>query len=304
MNIKISLILLVIFIIVFTGFFIFNYYFSELSEEKFYSQKFDEKKKIFVYGSSHLIQLNSTWINEKIQTNSDEFSFINMSENGDTPKRRWINIEKDVNLEPTILVYGVGFRDFNVMKTEKVDSEIKIVDLIPIDTTELESLNPKLTTLEFFRGIIIDIFNRNEKSNVPYPNTSVFSQRSEEKILTQAELEKLDSSYQMIISINNNEQVDYFESIIKQFKSKNIKIIIILTPYNKIALDKISEENKNNFYKIIEKMKVENDIRVLDLSDKFSEQQIWRDTSHVAYNKESIIFSETVADVIIQEIKK
>jgi len=118
--------------------FFFNKTFMNISEEKFYSQEFDSsKKKILIYGSSHLIKLNSTHIKEEVAKVSDKYSIFNMAENADTPKRRSLNIDNDLQLEPKIIIYGIGFRDFNSIKKETLETELRFVDIIPFDTTEL-----------------------------------------------------------------------------------------------------------------------------------------------------------------------
>lgn len=303
MNGKISLVLLTMFVLIFSGFFYFNHTFSNISEDKFYSQKFDlSKKKILVYGSSHFVQLNSTHIKEKIENNSNNYLFFNMAENGDTPKRRSLNVENDLGIDPKIVVYGIGFRDFNIQKNDKLSSEMKLTDIIPWDTTELETLNPKLTTLEVLRAIVIDIITKDKESNVPYPNTSVFSQRIQEPISNENELQNSNPSGKISISIDKNEQVEYFKSIIKKLEENDVKVIIISTPYHKIALEEISEKDKKNFHSILLNIENEFDVKVVDLTEKFSELEIWRDTSHVAYNEKSIIFSESIAEIIIEEI--
>jgi hypothetical protein len=306
MNGRIGLVLLTVFIIVFSGLFYFNSIFSNISEDKFYSQEFDlSKKKILIYGSSHLVQLNSTYITEKIEDNSNEYSLFNMAENADTPKRRSLNVDKDLKIKPELIVYGIGFRDFNLLENEKEESKIKLIDIIPFDTTELESLNPKLTTLEALRAIVIEVFTKNEKSTVPYPNTSIFSNRNQEIILNENELKKNNETFgKMLIPIEKNEQVEYFKLIIKKLKENNIKVIIILTPHHKIALDQIPENEKNNFYQILFNIEQELDVKIYDFTNKFSDLPIWRDTTHVAYNEKAIIFSHELSQIIIQEITK
>ncbi len=42
-----------------------------------------------------------------------------MAENGDKPKKRSLNIDRDLELEPEIVIYGVGFRDFSLVTRTK-----------------------------------------------------------------------------------------------------------------------------------------------------------------------------------------
>jgi hypothetical protein len=304
MNEKIGLVLGIIFIVVFSGFFYFNHIFMNVSEDRFYSQDFDiSKNKILIYGSSHLIQVNTTHIQNQIGIISEKYHIYNMAENADKPKKRSLNIEKDLKLNPEIVIYGIGFRDFNSITNEKSEFDFKLVDLIPFDTTELETLNPKLITLSVLRSIIIDMINGN--SNVPYPNTAVFSQRIQEKIKGFEELQENSESFEnILIPTQKNEQKEYFIDIIETLSKNKIKIIILITPHHSLAQEKIPESEKINFYKILTEIEDQFDVTVYNYSDRYENYSIWRDTSHIAYNEKSIMFSDDVAKIIIKEITK
>ena len=222
MNRKICFVIAVVFIFVFSGFFLFNDAFMKISEDKFYSQEFDSsKKKILIYGSSHLLQLNSTHIKDRVTTVSENYSVFNMAENGDTPKKRSLNIDRDLELEPEIVIYGVGFRDFSLEQEQSLQTELDISDLIPFDTTEVETLNPKLTTLQVLRSFTIDLMKADEKSDIPYPNTSIFAEVIQEKIASSDELRKdSESVREFIITTQDNEQLDYFRTIIQDITRK------------------------------------------------------------------------------------
>jgi len=306
MNGKIGLVLLIVFTVVFSGFFFFNKTFTDISEEKFYSQEFDlSKKKILIYGSSHLIQLNSTHIKEEVSKISDKHVVFNMAENGDTPQRRSLNIDKDLHLEPEIIVYGIGFRDFSSLKKENLETEFRFVDLIPFDTTELETLNPKLTTLEVLRSAAIELITKNKNSNVPYPNTPVFSERVQDIIIESNELNNnLERFEDFSIPTENNEQVEYFRTIIETMTENKIKVIILVTPHHSTVLEKIPQIEMKNFYEILSIIEDKFDVKIYDYSNKYEGLSIWRDATHIAFNEKVIIFSDDVAQIIIKEIKK
>ena len=306
MNGKIGLVLGIIFIVVFSGLFYFNHIFMNVSEDKFYSQDFDtSKNKILIYGSSHLVQLNTTHIQSQVENISEKYDIYNMAENADRPKERSINIEKDLKINPELVVYGIGFRDFNSIRNEKSEFDFQLVDLIPFDTTELETLNPKLITLSVLRSIVIDVIKGNQNSDVPYPNTSVFSERIQEKIKNFDELqENSETIKNIIIPTEKNEQKEYFTNIIETLSENKIKVIILITPYHSLAQEKIPESEKVNFYKILTEIEDKFDVTVYNYADRYEDYSIWRDTSHIAYNEKSIIFSDDVAKIIIKEITK
>ena len=228
-----------------------------------------------------------------------------MSENGDTPKKRSLNIERDLELEPEIVIYGVGFRDFSLEKEQNLQTELSVADLLPFDTTEVETLNPKLTTLQVLRSFTIDLTKTDDKTDVPYPNTSIFAEVIQEKIASSDELHKdSESIREFIITTQDNEQLDYFRTIIQTLQENNVKVAVMATPYHNSVIEKIPEIEKRNFYKILSDIEDELGVQVYDFSNEYEGLSIWRDTSHVALNQKSIVFSDDFAQMIIQEIEE
>ena len=92
MDKKILLSISIAFIITFGIFFIFvNYLFSEpfnvIRDDTFFSKKLEEEKKIiFLLGSSHLRTLNVTHIIDKISQISDSYTVYNLSYNNKSIK--------------------------------------------------------------------------------------------------------------------------------------------------------------------------------------------------------------------------
>jgi len=316
MNKKISLVLVVVFVLVFSGFFLFNDTFLKISKDKFYSQEFDSsKKKILIYGSSHLIQLNSTHISEQIVNASENHSVFNVAENGDTPKKRSLNIDRDLQLEPQLVIYGVGFRDFSAKETigrQEEDAHLRnefgVADLIPFDTTEAETLNPKLTTLQVLRSFTMDLMKTGEKPDMPYANTPVFSVRIQDEI---ADFDACKPYYvcsesvqEFLITEEDNEQLSYFKKIIKKLQENDVKVVVMTTPYHISNIEKIPDVEKRIFYQILSNIEDEFDVKVYDYNNKYDHLPIWRDGSHIAFNEKAIVFSDDVAQMIIQEIEE
>lgn len=305
MNKKISLIVLVVFFVVFSSLFVFDNAFSDISKKRFYEQEFDpDKKKILIYGSSHSVQLNSTHINHKISQEEDNYIVYNMAENADKPKRRILNINNDVALNPEIIVYEISFRDFSSLKTEQaVNDYVHLIDLIPGDFTKLETMNPKLTTLQVARSVLIDILSDTPNSEIPYPNNPAFSTREIENIVPHDELRTMMTDEFDYMIINNYEQIEYFKNILNELQEKNIKVIILVSPLSNYAIESLPIQEKNKFFGILEEIKNEFNVKIYDLSEKYSKLDIWRDLTHVAYNPNALIFSDEVAEIIINEIE-
>ena len=55
---------------------------------------------------------------------------------------------------------------------------------------------------------------------------------------------------------------------------------------------------------ILEKIRNTYDIEVYDFSDKYVNQDIWANITHVSYNKKSNIYSDDIAEIITAELEK
>jgi len=306
MNKRISLSVGIVFLAVFTLLFIFNDAFSDISTEQFYDQEFNPiKKKIFIYGSSHAIQLNSSHINHQVSLEKENYIVYNMAENADTPKRRSINLQKDINLNPEIIFYQISFRDFALPKTNEIKTnELKLIDIIPIDFTELETMNPKLTTMQVARSALIDILSIKSNTDIPYPNNPAFSDRGVEEIISDEELRKNPISKLRDIRIPNDEQIQYFKTILKTYDEENIKVVIFISPLSDYAIESIPIQEKNKFFELLSNIKNEFNVKIYDLSEEYANLKIWRDPTHVAYNPNALVFSDDIAKIIINEIEQ
>ena len=77
-----------------------------------------------------------------------------------------------------------------------------------------------------------------------------------------------------------------------------------MEPYHNSDIEKIPDIEKRNFYKILSDIEDEFGVQVYDFSNEYEGLSIWRDTSHVALNQKSIVFSDDFAQMIIQEIEE
>ena len=95
---------------------VFQYTFSDslsTRERIFYEQDFDPTtNKILLLGSSHVGQVNATHVNTLISEKIPNSVVYNLAEAANTPSKRLSSIDEILELKPSVVVYGVAYRDF------------------------------------------------------------------------------------------------------------------------------------------------------------------------------------------------
>ena len=287
---------------------IFNFFpsttFQETKENSFFNKEFEtNEQKIFIFGASQTGRINSTLVDDIISKNHENYSVYNLSYDGDLPKIRYKLLPQILSLDPSIIFYGISYRDFsNIELQQSSYSLLKYLDRLTDNKYELDSVNPKLATLKAIKqltfGKSLSSENRIVLSNSPLLTLST----PDTKIASQTDLEKSATLIPPQIDIVNNEQLDYFKRILTEIKKNDIKIVIFTTPLSKYYLDNISVSDKQNFKQIINEISNEFNVPVYNFSNNYSSLDVWSDISHVAFNKNSMIYSDDVANMILMEI--
>ena len=217
---------------------ILNYFPDEQisREQLFYSKKFSlEDKKIFLLGSSHVGQLNSTLIHEEVQSHFPAYGVYNLSYNGDTPSKRIQTIDKIINLNPEIVLYGISYRDFQMDSTKQSmlpDPQQFFNDFFVNELGINNKLNPKFIALEIIRKTFSYTGLFPIRELIQIDNSPFFTFYSDQTIiLTESELKQqiLDDVNQLqnlknMDSLISNEQITDFYLIIDEFQKNDKKI--------------------------------------------------------------------------------
>ena len=302
-------------IIAFGLLFIVQNYFPDeriIKEREFYSQNFSpEDELIFLIGSSNIGQLNTTLIHENISQKFPQTLVYNLSYNGDTPSERIKTIDYIISLNPKIVIYGITYADLDVESSAKKyplpDPHQFVNDLFTNEIGINNEVNPKFTTLEIIRKTFADTGLFPPREIIRLDNSPFFIFYSEQTILLN-DMELMQQSKHQkpidIHSIKDNEHVNNFHIIIEKFQKNKIDVIIFSAPLHEYSLDQISPETKANFSRILEKIGNTYGIEIYDLSDKYVNEYIWANISHVSYNKKSNIYSDDITDIIITELEK
>lgn len=283
-------------------------------DHKFYFKKFDPKKEhVFLIGSSHMGQLNTTLVNEIVSKSNSSFEVYNLAISGDMPSKRLQHVERTIALKPKLIIYGISFRDFELDKKENhfpLPEPKKIIrDILP-KSIEQHAFNPLITTLKVIRDVFKNSEDFTEHSKIRLENNAFYyidpklhhtTIENIEGLKKQSTIMKKDV-FSIDISSTSLE-IKSLKDIINAFKKNNIAVVLYETPLHQYYLDSISNSDKENFNLIINQIAHEADIHVYDFTYKYSNDMIWGDLSHVVYNKNATIYSEDVAKIILGEIE-
>jgi len=317
---SITLCLIVVFAIGFSSFFIFNEIFpyklaSDVNDHEFFKNVEKESDKILILGGSGVVQLNTTLIDKKVSEINKNLTVYNLAYNADTPKQRFSSIEPTLNLKPEIIFYGLTYFDLNGFefdaKTEnkKLFPDVKqtIFEIFDIKDKKLEEINPKATTLNFLKEKIG--FDKSTLENTIRLSNSPFSSIDEYQTIISDSSELNVSSEKVRNHVKQDEnstkkQKEYLIKIIERFLENDIKVVFFTLPHHQFYLEEIPQNDKDAFYNSLFELEKEYDIVIYDFQELYGDMEIWQDSSHVAFNKDSMIFSNDVADMIISEVQK
>ena len=249
---------------------------------------------IILEGTSQTYQVNATRINDELKSIHSDYYVYNFAGYG-----YLLETDDFESINPEIILYGISYRDFYIEK-ENEDNVFDINNLftniiLEIDD-ELGNKNPKALTLQTIRKLI------GNKEVFPEPIDNIINIASDDVLRTQVYYS--DANIHKIPPYDENPNVKKLENIIKINKDKGVKMIIFHPPFHKYYLDLISDESKENFKIIMNKISDKYDIRIYDLHEKYVDLNIWSDLVHVAYNPDSMIYTDDISKIILEEIKE
>jgi len=277
------------------------------STHPFYSEGIDQsKKQVFLFGSSQMGTLNNTLINEHITNKFPDYVVYNLAYAVDNPLIRIQSIPQIIDINPEIIIYGISYRDLIILKNDN--------DLLPNPFTQKiikndHIVSPKLVTISAIKKIAYDL-GLFPESVYYLENTPFNALTTNQKIIaSDEELDKLSPTIIEQTSLKefeykNNERIETLEKIFTELHKNNIQLVLYITPLHKNYIPLISNDNKNSFDKLTTHLSEKFDLKVYDYSEKYSDMPIWSDIVHIAYHKNSMIYSEDLAKIIINEIER
>ena len=314
--------------------FFMNTYGSSMEDNKiwFYHQDFDaSEKKLFLVGSSHIAQINEVFIQNFIFDSKSNYKIYNLGYGEDKPVKRLAYINDIISAKPEIVVYGISFRDFTKGTWVFVDPDSQNEHILPepeifyknIERSIGSFLNLDYENLKSPQQISRSIIHKSISSLKVYETTVYGATLTKPfwpsfdnlgTILNDEQLRDLYArqceenhrgcslSYEPI-NPEKNENFSALKEIIKKLKENDIEVIIYSTPHSKYFLDSMRESDKQIFDTFLSIISDEFDIPVYQLHDRYINEQIWYDNSHVALGNNKILHNADIGQIILDELK-
>ena len=320
-NLKISFLILIALGISFSVFVIVIQYFYEnqinseyYDEEKYYNSIREIDNKIFLVGGSQISALNPFIIEAFLTENNENYQVFNLSKMANVPQREIRNIDLLISAEPEIVVYGISARDFSEIKSVN-KPEVKLDQSLPDPSllfknwlndqnTEILLLqpdfSPKLIILKELRGVTV---NSQDYIKAPFFR---FDYKRDFNVMNNNGLKSLainDATPVKIRDPDENRALLDLKEIINKLQENNIKIILFTTPQHKYIYDLVDSSEKITFEKILTDITKHTDLEIHLFTEKYSDLDIWRNPTHIVVGKDSLIFSEDIANLILEELR-
>ena len=294
----------------------------ELCVLNFYSHKNTSAvPEIIFIGTSQMKEgLDCYIVEEDFKRSNISFNCNNLAVNADSPLRRLTELNSIIQTKPKIVVIGTDIR--SMYSGEKIDESrlMLLSDKIILDTTstklfdnkqlELLNLNPLerdisnriyivsylnyLTINKLVPNSVADYEYRNNFKN-PYKNVENASM--EEKI---ARADKYDPINDTVFSKNYGDSVNKLalKHTIQELNKNNITVIIIEMPADPLAMQKISDTTKDNYFSFLNTTGVTYD----NFQNRYP-SSYFHDLSHMNIQGRTS-FSHDMAKMIIQGVEK
>ena len=291
-------------------------------ENDFYSQDFGVQKKIVILGSSHTGHLNATYLDEYLTKNNKDYKVFNLSITGDRPSQRLGTIDNLISMKPDLVIYGIGFRDFENQEFENTDKLNVTENILPDPQTYVQQLiklhlltgydlnflqSPKGVTFTFLHDIVSP---PSSSPKMYVSNTPFFHPQSIGIKITilnstsdyNQEKQDIQGSLTGIALPDKNIDFLALKEILTKLREHNIKAVIFATPYKKSYLDVLPNSYKQIFSSILDDITQQYGVKVYHLDHKYENfTDIWTDFNHIALNKKVTIYDDDIGKIILNE---
>ena len=318
-NIKISLCVGIAFLVAFGILLLFFIMYNEglLTNTPITKGEIGVKNTIFLLGTSYVGAINSTHVQNTLSDFGFNISVLNPINNKITPTLG--KLDNFISNKPKLVVYGVGFRDIGFKEINGRCNLSPIPSyIVPKNSTlpdtiienngqksiefNIFSQNPKRITFDIFENILGEkqieyVSKQNSKKINVELNHFEF-----DEIRPITDLNKsVPNTYCMDFDTRNLE-LDSLDSIFTEFHKNDIDVIVFIPPYTASYLNELSPALKSELIFNVKSISEKHEFNFYDLSFKFKNKNIFSDHTHVAYNQKSLIYSETIASLILPSL--
>jgi len=306
MNGKISLAVTLAFIVALSSFIPFYEKYRvpnvwEINNDPFFqkiSQINDEK--LFIIGGSAVGQLNSTHLNKVISDKFSNYTIYNLAYNADIPTQRLDSIESTISTNPKIVFYGISYwslSDYYNIGDSNYPLQSSIKNIFEI--------NPKATTLNALRVILgndVGLFPSQEYVSELTPFYPYSKDQMEINEPSKFYLDIETTIKKVHQNPSDSEELTAFKDTIEILQKNKIKVVIFTVPLHSSYLDIVPKNDKIIFNETLKNLSQKYDVKIYNFTNSYSNQNVWKDSYHVALHQNSLAYSDDVAQMIIGEI--
>jgi len=306
MNGKISLAVTLAFIIALSSFIPFYEKYrvpnvSEINDDPFF-QKISQinNEKLLIIGGSAVGQLNSTYLNKVISDKFSNYTIYNLAYNADIPTQRLDSIESTILTNPKIVFYGISYWSFSDYYNIG-NSDYPLQSLF----TNIFEINPKATTLNALRIILgnnVGLFPSQEYVSESTPFYPYSKDQMEINDPSKFYLDIETTIQKVHQNPSNSEQLTAFQDTIEILQKNKIKVVIFTVPLHQSYLDIIPKNDKIVFNETLENLSQKYDVKIYNFTNSYSNQNMWKDSYHVALHPNSLAYSDDIVQMIIREM--
>ena len=271
-----------------------------------------EEHTIIILGSSQSATLNANYIENNLRENQKNYSVYNLSISADRPSKRIQNIDEIINRNPELVIYGIGFIDFENIKKQSFNrpksvlpdfaqyfSDFFSFEKYP-DFSVLQS--PKFITLKNMRGMIKpDIINYYYDEKTPF---FPYDLKKQSSVMTDEDL-KNNLSFMRLSGIKpqeHNPDMIALKKIIQKFEDNDIKVILIQMPFHQYYTKTMPVYYENELEKLSQNLSDKYGIETYSLVHQYDDLEIWNDLLHISIDNQISFFNDDVSEIILNTV--
>ena len=262
-----------------------------------------------------------TYINDEVSRFCPNCEVYNLGIAGDKPSKRIQRLAPLIEMDPDIVIYGVGYPDFAFQERnekeaipiiEKPDSPLPDPqDLFNgfLSSNFPNDVNPKYFTLNVIKNLIEG--KKETLEMAPDPSDRLFKvdKDFEQRDYLVYDNEELKEKFPEMINENSKIDSNVYDrnsnalrKIIERLQDNGIRVSLVTTPTPQAILDKVSDSDVKIFDSTFEEISKESKINTYYLHGKISDLKIWANALHVTLDPAGMPYTEEIADIVKKEV--